>query len=67
MGVSNSDDSPTDDLQRNDRIAAGADPKLTYWDRASGRLDARPGLDATLKAKPLSTCILLPIDKPGPD
>ena len=48
--VSKSDGSQTLDLQRDALIAAGVDPAQIYEDRASGQLDARPGLDATLKA-----------------
>src|ERR1700756_5052697 len=50
MRVSKSDGSQTIDLQRDALIAAGVDPAQIYKDSASGRLDARPGLDATLKA-----------------
>src|SRR5262245_46212720 len=50
MRVSKSDGSQTIDLQRDALIAAGVDPAQIYEDRASGRLDARPGLGATLKA-----------------
>src|SRR6516165_2268775 len=50
MRVSRSDGSQTIDLQRDALIAAGVDPAQIYEDRASGRLDARPGLGATLKA-----------------
>jgi len=50
MRVSKSDGSQTIDLQRDALIAAGVDPAQIYEDRASGRLDARPGLDATLEA-----------------
>ena len=48
--VSKSDGSQTIHLQRDALIAAGVDPAQIYEDRASGRLDARPGLGATLKA-----------------
>ena len=48
--VSKSDGSQTFDLQPDALIAAGFDPAQIYEDRASGRLDARPGLEATLKA-----------------
>ena len=47
MRVSKSDGSQTIDLQRDALIAAAVDPAEIYEDRASGRLDARPGLDAT--------------------
>ena len=50
MRVSKLDGSQTIDLQRDALIAAGVDPAQIYQDRASGRLDARPGLDAMLKA-----------------
>jgi DNA invertase Pin-like site-specific DNA recombinase len=50
MRVSKPDGSQTIDLQRDALIAAGVDPAQIYEDRASGRLDARPGLGATLKA-----------------
>jgi DNA invertase Pin-like site-specific DNA recombinase len=50
MRVSKSDGSQSVDLQRDALIAAGVDPAQIYEDRASGRLDARPGLEATLKA-----------------
>ena len=50
MRVSKSDGSQTGDLQRDALIAAGVDPTQIYEDSASGRLDARPGLEATLKA-----------------
>ena len=50
MRVSKSDGSQTIDLQRDALIAAGVDSAQIYEDRASGRLDARPGLGATLKA-----------------
>jgi DNA invertase Pin-like site-specific DNA recombinase len=49
MRVSKPDGSQTMDLQRDALIADGVDPAQIYEDRASGRLDARPGLDATLK------------------
>ena len=49
MRVSKSDGSQTIDLQRDALIAAGVDSAQIYEDRASGRLDARPGLGATLK------------------
>ena len=50
MRVSKSDGSQTVDLQCDALIAAGVDPAQIYEDRASGRLDARPGLEAALKA-----------------
>jgi DNA invertase Pin-like site-specific DNA recombinase len=50
MRVSKSDGSQTVDLQRDALIAAGVQPAHLYEDRASGRRDARPGLEAMLKA-----------------
>lgn len=48
--VSKNDGSQTTDPQRDALIAAGVDPKNIYEDYASGKSDARPGLDAALKA-----------------
>jgi DNA invertase Pin-like site-specific DNA recombinase len=48
--VSKNDGSQTTDPQRDALIAAGIDPKNIYEDFASGKSDARPGLDAALKA-----------------
>lgn len=50
MRVSKSDGSQILDLQRDALIHAGVDPAHIYEDHASGRLDARPGLMAMLKA-----------------
>ena len=50
MRVSKSDGSQTTDLQRDALCAEGVDAAHIYEDHASGRIDARPGLDATLKA-----------------
>jgi DNA invertase Pin-like site-specific DNA recombinase len=50
MRVSKADGSQTVDLQRDALIIAGVAPAQIYEDRASGRLDARPGLEALLKA-----------------
>ena len=48
--ISKSDSSQTIDLQHDAQIVAGVGPAQIYEDHASGRLDARPDLDATLKA-----------------
>jgi DNA invertase Pin-like site-specific DNA recombinase len=48
--ISKSDGSQTLDLQKDALIEAGVKPSHTYEDQASGRLDARPGLEAALKA-----------------
>ena len=50
MRVSKADGSQTSNLQRDALLAAGVDPAQLYEDQASGRSDARPGLDAALKA-----------------
>ena len=59
MRVSKSDGSQTIDLQRDALIAAGVDPAQIYEDRASGRLDARPGREATLKALRMGDTLLV--------
>ena len=48
--VSKADGSQLLDLQRDALIAAGVAEERIYEDRASGRRDCRPGLDARLKA-----------------
>lgn len=48
--VSKADGSQTLDPQRDALIAAGVDASNIYEDRVSGKQDARPGLDACLKA-----------------
>jgi DNA invertase Pin-like site-specific DNA recombinase len=48
--VSKADGSQTLDPQRDALIAAGVDASDIYEDRVSGKRDARPGLDACLKA-----------------
>lgn len=50
MRVSKTDGSQTTDLQHDALIAAGVAADHIYEDRASGKLDARPGLDAALKS-----------------
>lgn len=50
MRVSKSDGSQTTDLQRDALLAAGVDPGHLYEDRASGKQEDRPHLDACLKA-----------------
>ena len=64
--VSKSVGSQTIDLQRDALIAAGVDPAQIYEDRASGRLDAGPGLDATLKAlRAGDTLVVWKLDRLG--
>ncbi|PZX14211.1 DNA invertase Pin-like site-specific DNA recombinase [Palleronia aestuarii] len=48
--VSKADGSQSLDLQRDALIAAGVGEDQIYSDRASGKIDARPGLEACLKA-----------------
>ena len=50
MRVSKSDGSQTTDLQRDALLAAGVDPGHLYEDKASGKSEDRPHLDACLKA-----------------
>ena len=50
MRVSKADGSQTLDLQRDALIEAGVEPGNIYEDRASGKRDDRPGLEACLKA-----------------
>ena len=66
MRVSKANGSQTIDLQRDALIGAGVDPAQIYEDRASGRLDARPGLDATLKAlRTGDTLVVWKLDRLG--
>ncbi|MBY8978147.1 recombinase family protein [Rhodobacteraceae bacterium NNCM2] len=48
--ISRGDGSQSLDLQRDALTGAGVAPEAIYEDRASGKLDTRPGLDACLKA-----------------
>src|ERR1700682_2785328 len=50
MRVSKADGSQIFDLQRDALLAAGVKRKHFYEDRASGKKDNRPGLEACLKA-----------------
>ena len=64
--VSKSDGSQTIASQRDALVAAGVDPAHIYEDRASGRLDARPGLDAMLKAlRTGDTLVVWKLDRLG--
>lgn len=68
MRVSKSDGSQNVDLQRDALIAAGVNPAHVYEDRASGRLDARPGLMAMLKAlREGDTLVVWKLDRLGRD
>lgn len=66
MRVSKSDGSQTTDLQRDALIAAGVDPGHLYEDRASGKQEDRPQLDACLKAlRPGDTLLVWKLDRLG--
>ena len=66
--VSKSDGSQTLDLQRDALINAGVQADKIYEDLASGRKDARPGLDECLKTlRPGDTLIVWKIDRLGRD
>jgi DNA invertase Pin-like site-specific DNA recombinase len=66
MRVSKADGSQTTDLQRDALIAAGVAAGHLYEDRASGKLDARPGLDAALKAlREGDTLVVWKLDRLG--
>ena len=64
MRVSKNDGSQFLDLQKDALIKAGVDKDYIYEDRASGRKDSRPGLDACLKAlQPGNTLIVWKLDR----
>ena len=66
MRVSKSDGSQTTDLQHDALIATGIDKAQIYEDHASGRIDARPGLDAALKAlREGDTLVVWKLDRLG--
>ena len=66
MRVSKADGSQTTDLQRDALVAADVNPRHIYEDRASGRKDERPGLDAALKAlREGDTLIVWKLDRLG--
>jgi len=68
MRVSKIDGSQTTDLQRDALVAAGVSADHLYEDRASGKLDARPGLDAALKAlREGDTLVVWKLDRLGRD
>jgi DNA invertase Pin-like site-specific DNA recombinase len=68
MRVSKADGSQTTDLQRDALRNAGVDPLQLYEDHASGRLDARPGLGAALKAlRAGDTLVVWKLDRLGRD
>ncbi|MBU0968793.1 MAG: recombinase family protein [Proteobacteria bacterium] len=68
MRVSKTDGSQTTDLQHDALIAAGVAADHIYEDRASGKLDARPGLDAALKSlREGDTLVVWKLDRLGRD
>jgi len=68
MRVSKSDGTQTLDLQRDALLAAGVPSERIYEDLASGRKDARLGLEACLKAlQPSNTLVVWKLDRLGRD
>ena len=66
--VSKADGSQLLDLQRDALLDAGVAAQRIYEDRASGRKDHRPGLDACLKAlQPGNTFVVWKLDRLGRD
>lgn len=66
--VSKSDGSQTLSPQRDAMLQAGVETERIYQDLASGRHDARPGLQACLKAvQPGNTLVLWKLDRLGRD
>lgn len=68
MRVSKADGSQTLDLQHDALLAAGVEARHIYEDRASGKTDARPGLDALRKAlREGDTLVVWKLDRLGRD
>ena len=68
MRVSKADGSQVLDLQRDALLAAGVDPVRLYEDRASGKRDDRPGLEACLKSlRRGDTLVAWKLDRLGRD
>jgi DNA invertase Pin-like site-specific DNA recombinase len=66
MRVSKADGSQVLDLQHDALLAAGVAPDRLYDDLASGRQDARPGLEACLKAlRAGDTLVVWKLDRLG--
>ncbi|BEM07310.1 TniR protein (plasmid) [Serratia marcescens] len=66
--VSKSDGDQNLAPQRDALLAAGIEPQRIYEDMASGRNDARPGLQACLKAlQPGNTLVIWKLDRLGRD
>ena len=68
MRVSKNDGTQTLDLQKDALIAAGVQEDRIYHDQASGKKDARPGLQNCLKAlQPGNTLVVWKLDRLGRD
>ena len=68
MRVSKHDGSQNLDLQKDALIEAGVDKNRIYYDMASGKNDARPGLAECLKAlQPGNTLVVWKLDRLGRD
>lgn len=68
MRVSKNDGSQTLDLQKDALIAAGIQEDRLYQDLVSGKKEARPGLQACLKAlQPGNTLVVWKLDRLGRD
>ncbi|MFL0415845.1 recombinase family protein [Sphingomonas sp. 179-A 2A2 NHS] len=66
MRVSKADGSQATDLQRDALVEAGIGPEQLYEDRASGKRDDRPGLDACLRAlRAGDTLVVWKLDRLG--
>ncbi|AUR01364.1 recombinase family protein [Phaeobacter inhibens] len=66
--VSKADGSQLLDLQRDALIESGVDAERIYEDKASGRKDHRPGLDACMKAlQPGNSLVIWKLDRLGRD
>jgi DNA invertase Pin-like site-specific DNA recombinase len=68
MRMSSADGSQALALQRDALLAAGVDPARLYEDHASGKRDARPGLEACLKSlRPGDTLVAWKLGRLGRD
>lgn len=68
MRVSKADGSQTLDLQRDALLAAGVESQHIYEDKASGKTEARPGLEAVKKAlREGDTLVVWKLDRLGRD
>ena len=64
--ISKADGAQSLNLQRDALLAAGVAPDRIYADLAAGRHDARPGLEACLKAlRPEDTLVVWKLDRLG--